>query len=307
MADKFQDKYRIPSARAGWWDYGNDAAYFVTINADNLKNHYFGHIRDDEMQLSAIGQIARDYWLEIPNNFPFVKQDVFVIMPNHVHGIIIINKMENAVETGLNVPTRNVTSRPDVETRLNAQTGHVETRLIASLPPPNQPPPEPPPHVPPRNITSRPDVKTRLIASLPPPNQPPPEQPNDVQARFIASIPEPPNDVQTRLNAQTGHIETRLIASLPPPPPEQSPQQQPKNKPGGITGKHNPMLGTGLGRIIRWYKGRVTFESRKIDPLFAWQARYYDHIIRNDESYQRIKKYIINNPANWPDDKFYSA
>ena len=248
MADKFQDKYRIPSARAGWWDYGNDAAYFVTINADNLKNHYFGHIRDGKIQLSAIGQIARDYWLKIPNKFPFVKQDVFVIMPNHLHGIIIIDKTRNVAEP------RSVETRwPDV----------VETRLIASLPPPNQPPPnqpppEPPSHVPPRNITSRPDVKTRLIASL-------------------------------------------------PPPPEQSPQQQPKNKPGGITGKHNPMLGTGLGRIIRWYKGRVTFESRKIDPLFAWQARYHDHIIRNDERYQRIKKYIINNPANWPDDKFYSA
>lgn len=196
MADKFQDKYRIPSARAGWWDYGKDAACFVTINADNMKNHYFGHIRHGEMQLSAIGRIARDIWQEIPHKFPLVLPDVFVIMPNHVHGIIVINKSGN--------------------------------------------------------------------------------------------IAEPQS------------IETRLIASLPN-------QSQPPKPPGGITGKHNPMLGTGLGRIIRWYKGRVTFESRKHDPLFAWQARYYDHIIREDESYQRIVKYIIHNPAIWPVDKFYSS
>ena len=40
---------------------------------------------------------------------------------------------------------------------------------------------------------------------------------------------------------------------------------------------------------------------------FAWQSRFHDRIIRNDEAYQRISDYIVNNPSNWKDDKFYTA
>jgi len=37
----------------------------------------------------------------------------------------------------------------------------------------------------------------------------------------------------------------------------------------------------------------------------GWQTRFHDHIIRNDIEYQKISEYIINNPANWKNDKFY--
>jgi REP element-mobilizing transposase RayT len=47
------------------------------------------------MHLSAIGEMAEKYWLEIPKHFPFVKLGAFIIMPNHVHGIIILNKLNN--------------------------------------------------------------------------------------------------------------------------------------------------------------------------------------------------------------------
>lgn len=46
------------------------------------------------MELSEIGKMAEKYWLEIPNHFPFVELDTFLIMPNHVHGIIIIDKLD---------------------------------------------------------------------------------------------------------------------------------------------------------------------------------------------------------------------
>jgi len=65
------------------------------------------------------------------------------------------------------------------------------------------------------------------------------------------------------------------------------------------------MLNENLSRIIRWYKGRVTFESQKIHIYFKWQARYHDHIIRNNQSFQTISEYIVNNPINWQKDKFY--
>jgi len=76
-------------------------------------------------------------------------------------------------------------------------------------------------------------------------------------------------------------------------------------KQGGITGIKNPMLSDNLSKIIRWYKGRVSFESHKIQADFAWQPRFHDHIIRNNSSFQRIKNYIYENPAKWTDDKFY--
>ncbi len=72
---------------------------------------------------------------------------------------------------------------------------------------------------------------------------------------------------------------------------------------GGITGEHNPMGKNTLGEIIRWYKGRSTFEIRKIYPDFQWQSRFYDHIIRTEESLYNIRNYIISNPGMWGKDR----
>jgi REP element-mobilizing transposase RayT len=59
-----------------------------------------------------------------------------------------------------------------------------------------------------------------------------------------------------------------------------------------------------LASIIRGFKIGVTKNARKINSDFAWQTRFHDHIIRNDESYKSISEYIINNPSKWDDDKF---
>jgi REP element-mobilizing transposase RayT len=75
---------------------------------------------------------------------------------------------------------------------------------------------------------------------------------------------------------------------------------------GGVTGAKNPMLYDNLSRIIRWYKGRCSFDIRKTHPDFEWQARFHDNIIRDETQYQRIKSYIINNPLKWSEDKFFS-
>ena len=59
-----------------------------------------------------------------------------------------------------------------------------------------------------------------------------------------------------------------------------------------------------LASIIRGFKSAVTIYARKNNIDFAWQPNYHDHIIRNKTEYFRIKKYIINNPAKWDNDKF---
>ncbi len=109
----FKNKYRIPAARAPW-DYSSDGFYFVTICTKNFKE-YFGKIENGEIKLSKIGEIAQKFWLEIPKHFPFVALDEFVVMPNHVHGILIIEREDCNIETRHgteNVETRHGASLP---------------------------------------------------------------------------------------------------------------------------------------------------------------------------------------------------
>lgn len=95
MFEKFRNKYRIPSTRLNNWDYGKNGAYFITICTKN-REHFFGEIlsvnNNNEMQFTEIGVLADQFWSEIPKHFPFVELGNFQIMPNHVHGILIIDK-----------------------------------------------------------------------------------------------------------------------------------------------------------------------------------------------------------------------
>ena len=116
--DKFKNKYRIPSARLQSWDYGSNGAYFITICTHN-REHLFGDVVDGKMQLNELGKIAEKYWMEIPNHFPFIQLGNFVVMPNHTHGILIINK--SPVETP-NLGVSTDTNR-DTDTGGTAGTG----------------------------------------------------------------------------------------------------------------------------------------------------------------------------------------
>lgn len=88
--DKFKNKYRIQSTRLQNWDYGWNAGYFVTICTAN-RECYFGEIQNNKMVLSKLGVIADILWFEIENHAQNVELDAFVVMPNHIHGIIVLN------------------------------------------------------------------------------------------------------------------------------------------------------------------------------------------------------------------------
>jgi REP element-mobilizing transposase RayT len=102
--NKYKGIYRIPPARWQDWDYGANAAYFVTICTEH-REHFFGNIADDKMTLSQIGEIVQSEWLKTPE----LRQDMnlwldeYVIMPNHFHGIIVIGEnqynTDNMVQT----------------------------------------------------------------------------------------------------------------------------------------------------------------------------------------------------------------
>ena len=93
----YKNKYRIKSTRLPNYDYSSNGYYFVTI-CSQKKFCYFGQIVNSQMQLSQVGKIAQKHWQEIPQHFDGVYIDEYVIMPNHVHGIIVINRPNN-VET----------------------------------------------------------------------------------------------------------------------------------------------------------------------------------------------------------------
>jgi putative transposase len=88
---RFKDKYRIESTRLQNYDYSANGWYFVTICTRD-KLCFFGDAIAGQIQLSEIGEIAQKFWEEIPSHFKHTYLDAYVIMPNHVHGIIVIDR-----------------------------------------------------------------------------------------------------------------------------------------------------------------------------------------------------------------------
>jgi putative transposase len=193
--NKYQNKYRIPSARLQNWDYRWVGAYFITICTQN-REHYFGEIANGKMQLSQVGVIADILWHQITQHTQNVRLGAFVVMPNHIHGILIINENGGDGDNGGNVAV---------------ETGHA--------------------------------------LSLPTES---PVQPKTIGQQRFQNI-----------------------------------------------GKNS------IPSIVGSYKSAVTKHAHRLDFEFQWQTRFYDHIIRNDKSFQTISDYITNNPVNWPVDKFF--
>jgi REP-associated tyrosine transposase len=159
------------SIRLRGYDYSLAGAYFVTVCV-RKQEFLFGDVVEGEMRLNDAGWIVQATWDGLPSHYAGVRIDAFVIMPNHVHGIIVLTE-------------------------------------------------------------------------------------RDVGAGFK---PAPTDECR----------------------------------------RH------GLSEIVRGFK---TFSSRRINELHetpgvsVWQRNYYEHIIRNDDSMNRIRKYIVDNPARWAFDR----
>jgi REP element-mobilizing transposase RayT len=83
------NKYNRRSIRLKNYDYSSPGAYFITIVTNN-RQYLFGEIVNNEMILNEYGEIANKYWYEIPKHYTNTQLDEYVIMPNHIHGIIFI-------------------------------------------------------------------------------------------------------------------------------------------------------------------------------------------------------------------------
>ncbi|MDT7942737.1 MAG: transposase, partial [Bacteroidota bacterium] len=83
------EKHHRRNIRLKGYDYTQPGAYFIAI-CTHGRECLFGEIIDGEMHLNEAGQIVVQTWQDLPNHGPSVQLDAFVVMPNHVHGIIII-------------------------------------------------------------------------------------------------------------------------------------------------------------------------------------------------------------------------
>jgi REP element-mobilizing transposase RayT len=93
------------SVRLKFYDYAQEGMYFITICTQN-RVHFFGKIDSGIMQLSHFGEIAYQEWERLPERWPHIVLGAFQIMPNHMHGILVINRPQSMI---LQIPTRATT------------------------------------------------------------------------------------------------------------------------------------------------------------------------------------------------------
>lgn len=99
----FRDRYRIESTRLPGWDYASAGGYFVTICTRN-RECFLGAVVDGKMVLSAAGVIVAEEWVQTAQIRKNVSLDEWVVMPNHVHGIIYIHDSNNGELTRRDAP-----------------------------------------------------------------------------------------------------------------------------------------------------------------------------------------------------------
>ena len=173
-------KHHRRSIRLKGFDYTSAGAYFVTLVAYQ-RNTLFGEILNGQIQLSNFGKVADECWRDIPDHFSNVELGTYVVMPNHLHGILVVNN--NDVDADASTFTRR----------------------------------------------------------------------------------------GTIYRAPTEQFQKPVRGSIP--------------------------------TIVRTYKAAVTRRiGREYNRTGIWQRNYYEHVIRNEQEWDRIHRYIESNPSQWNED-----
>jgi REP element-mobilizing transposase RayT len=272
------DKHHRHSIRIKKYDYSRTGLYFVTICLNQRipknfaeKTYFgfptFGKIENDIMILNDAGKIVQQIWNEIPQQHSGVRIGEFAIMPDHIHGIIEIDNDPNHGNAIHCVKQQNDPNRRGAIYRVQSY----DTERIHPC------------------CTER--IQPYYAEHTQQQNEPNDENYGDKYGDGGA-INRAPTVIDCAPTA-TDCIPTAIHCAPA------------KGGTGGFAGMKNPMFHNNLGRIIRWFKGRITFECRKINCDFKWQRNYYEHIIRDEQSYKNISRYIVNNPIKWQRDKFY--
>ena len=268
MSEKYQNKYRIPSARLQAWDYRWAAAYFITVCTQN-REPYFGEIKNGQMILSGAGILADVFWHEIKQHAAGIELGEFEVMPNHIHEILILNDSANGVN-------ENDSTADGINSNIELDNGNGDDNkgndnVIDNV-----------------NVNDNviDNVETRHALSLQSQSQselPQKQRQQQSQSQPQQSIPPLQSKSQTPSNSESH-------------PPKTIGQQRFQNQ------EKNS-----VSSLIGSYKSAVTKHANRLQLPMGWQPRFHDHIIRNAEEYKRIEIYIQNNVVNWKEDRFYNA
>jgi REP element-mobilizing transposase RayT len=199
ITQQIEGKKELPqrkSIRLNGYDYSQAGLYFITICCQD-RIARFGEVVENEMILNEFGQIAFHEWINLTERYSNFELDVFQIMPNHMHGIILLTD----VGAGF-TPARNTNDK-----KINAD---------ASID---------------KSMTDDKQATARVAPTV-----------------------------------------------------------------GNMVGAYKSLVANGCLEI---------YKSKNESMGKFWQRNYYEHIIRNEESYQQISNYILNNPTKWSEDKFY--
>ncbi len=93
------------SIRLKEYDYSAPGAYFVTICTQN-RVWLLWDDRKDKIALSPMGLVAKRTWLDLPRHYPHAQLDAYCIMPDHVHGIIVLNSDDDPIRRGGSGPAK---------------------------------------------------------------------------------------------------------------------------------------------------------------------------------------------------------
>jgi REP element-mobilizing transposase RayT len=252
------EKHHRRSIRLKGYDYTQPGAYFITI-CTHGRECLFGEIIDGEMHLNEAGQIVVQTWQDLPNHVPNVQLDAFVVMPNHVHGIIIITDHAGGIGAGFK-PAR-TTMGPGSAGGAGSTTGPGSAAGSGFAAGPG----------------------------------------STMGSGFAAG---PGSTMGSGFAAGPGSTMGSGFAAGPGPTAGSGAvgagSEPAPTEPGPTRSSY------GLPEIIRQFK---TFSAPRINELRGtpgtpvWQRNYYEHIIRNESSLNRIRQYIAENPARWDADQ----
>jgi putative transposase len=303
------NKYHRKSIRLKGYDYSQAGAYFVTIVTQN-RQHLFGEVKNGGMVLNAAGEKVEQIWHTLPERFPQIELDAFVVMPNHVHGIIVITddqttviSTESARETPLHQPEQPKDVINQTE-QMNDPSAFMMDQTVGAglVPAPMQTDNQPPLHQ-----TNQTDDETTLGKTERMNDETPPVTNQTVGAGLVPALIQPAH--QTTLG-KTEHMkdETELIAHRTPGAPTRGAPTEHKNASFATT--PDDQKRSLLGDVVGAFKSLTThayvmgvrehgwppFDKR------LWQRDYYERIIRSENALTKARAYTEANPQNWEND-----
>jgi putative transposase len=297
------------SIRLSGYNYCQAGYYFITICIHN-REMLLGQISQEKIQLNDAGKMVSEYWKKLSNKFPDIKLDEWVIMPNHIHGIIIIDPV------GANhacPPMEGI--RPSMES-IRPKTDHCQIMCNDTTPPhmgdnttlphmgdnttlPHMGDNTTLPHM--GDNTTLPHMGDNTTLPHMGDNTTLPHMCNDTPLPHMGNdttLPHMGNNTplpHMGNNTPLPHMGDNMV----------SPLQQHQSIPNSYAG---------LGQYISWFKRMTTtnyinqVKSQHWPPFHQklWQRNYYEHIIRNEKEYWAITKYIKDNPKNWLEDELFN-